>query len=578
MDSVKLQRLKARFDRLNSLYEVSQIIHSTLEPRQALNLILRETVRLMRASSASIVLLNPHSGFLEIEAAHGLSKEAAAVKLRPGEGLTGWVARHGKPARTGNVSEDSRYVMLRPGVRSELAVPLEVAGEIRGVLNVDSDREDAFALEDEQLLQEIARQAANVIHNTWQYEQFRLRARLFESLAGVGQAINSTLTLDEALKVITREACMLMGAKMSSLLMLDQTGEWLELRASHGAGPQYLLKPPLSVEDSLLGVVIRRKKALQVENVQTSSRYQSAAVAREEGLVSLLSVPLVFGARAMGTLSVYTSRPHSFSNEEIQILSALAEFSSIAIDKARLYERIFDLEGQLRRSEKLSVLGLLAAEVAHEIRNPLTVIKMLYHSLDLRFPAGDPRSRDVEIIGNKMDQLNKIIDDVLDLARSNEPCMAEVNLNNLIHDLALLTRHKLTHQRVLLTLKLELELPLIRGDATQLEQAFLNLTLNALEAMPDGGELTISSRLIPSPANSSEQTYASVEFKDNGQGMTAEQRKRAFTSLLSTTKKRGTGLGLAVVRRIVEAHGGRIEADSKRGSGTTVSLLLPAGS
>ena len=117
-------------------------------------------------------------------------------------------------------------------------------------------------------------------------------------------------------------------------------------------------------------------------------------------------MPLLYGGQAIGTLSVYTGQPYSFSNEEIRILSALAELSAIAIEKARLYERVVDVEEQLRQNEKLSALGLLAAEVAHEIRNPLTVLKMLYHSLDLKFPAGDPRAKDARIIDEKIGQLN----------------------------------------------------------------------------------------------------------------------------------------------------------------------------
>src|SRR5205823_14951771 len=162
-------------------------------------------------------------------------------------------------------------------------------------------------------------------------------------------------------------------------------------------------------------------KPLQVENVQLSSRYQSVEIAREEGLVALLSVPLLFAGEAIGALSVYTGQPYSFSNEEIRILSALAELSAIAIEKARLYERVVDVEEQLRRNEKLSALGLLAAEVAHEIRNPLTVMKMLYHSLDLKFPGGDPRAKDAQIMGEKMEHLNRIVEQILDFARTSEP-------------------------------------------------------------------------------------------------------------------------------------------------------------
>ena len=245
--SGELTELKARYDRLNLLYQIGDVIHSTLEPQEALQLILGEAVRVMRASSGSVVLINPTSGFLEIHASRGLPARANELKLRVGEGVTGWVARTGKPARIGDVTRDRRYIMLRRHIRSELAVPLEVNGEVRGVLNVDSDLKNAFSADDQELLEALARPAAKVIHHTWLYEQLRLKARLFETLASVGQAINSTLNLDEALKVITRDACTLMQTKMCSLLMLDESQEWLDLRASWGAADAYIQKPRLSL-------------------------------------------------------------------------------------------------------------------------------------------------------------------------------------------------------------------------------------------------------------------------------------------------------------------------------------------
>jgi len=417
-------------------------------------------------------------------------------------------------------------------------------------------------------LQELAIQAAKVIHNTWLYEQLRLKVMLFESLASVSRTINSTLNLDEALRAITKEACELMRARMCSLMLLDETRAWLDLRASYGAGDAYIKKPRLGAEDSLIGVVVRRKKPLQVANVQADTRYQNVELARREGLVSLLSMPLIFSGQAIGALNVYTARPYNFSNEEIKILGALAELSAIAIEKARLYERIVDVEEQLRQNEKLSALGLLAAEVAHEIRNPLTVMKLLYHSLNLKFDAKDPRSKDAQIIEAKIEHLNKIVEQILDFARTTEPKFAPVNLNDLVDELSLLVRHKLANQGIRLVRDLQSDLPLVLGDAPQLEQAFLNLILNAAEAMPDGGALTIKTSAL-------QTAQVAVAFKDTGTGMTKEQQQRAFKTVLATTKAKGTGIGLAIVGRIIETHHGQIRILSRPGRGTTLRISLP---
>jgi len=569
-----LAELKARYERLRLLHEVSTVIHSTLEPHRALELIVSEAVKVMRATSGSIVIVNPTTGFLEIQASVGLSPDGVNLKLRVGEGITGWVARTGKAARVGDVRTDPRYIRARDHVISELAVPFEIA-EGRGVLNVDSDRADAFTEADEQLLRDLAIQASSVIRNTWLYEQIRIKARWFEALFNVGQTITSTLNLDDALKVITRQACELMSAKMCSLLMLDESREWLDLRASYGAGPAYIKKPRLSVAESALGTVVRRRKPLQIPNVQASSHYQNIEIARRENLISLLSVPLLFRDQTIGALSVYTAQSHSFSNEEVRVLAALAQLSGIAIEKARLYERIVDMEEQLRNNEKLSALGLLAAEVAHEIRNPLTVIKMLFHSLDLQFEADDPRTRDVEVMREKMEHLNKIVEQILDFARSADPTFAPVSVNAVVEDLGLLTRHKLTNQNIELIRKLDAKQPQVMADGTQLEQVFLNLTLNAVEAMPDGGSLTIATRALEA-ADPDSAPRVQIEFRDTGHGMTQAQCDKIFKSLLTTTKRKGAGLGLAIVSRIIQAHHGTIEVKSRKNRGSTFTITLPA--
>jgi len=206
--------------------------------------------------------------------------------------------------------------------------------------------------------------------------------------------------------------------------------------------------------------------------------------------------------------------------------------------------------------------------VAHEIRNPLTVIKMLFHSLNLQFPATDPRTRDVEVMRERIDHLNKSVEQILNFARTAEPELAPAPLNGVIEDLALLVRHKLKNHGIKFVLQLAPELPEVLADAAQLNQALLNLVLNAVEAMPRGGTLTIQT-------GRAAEKQLFVELKDTGTGMTPEQQAGAFRSLLQTTKKRGTGIGLAIVSKIIEAHHGTISVSSAPNSGTAFRILIP---
>jgi signal transduction histidine kinase len=554
--------------RFQLLANVSRVINSSLEPNDVLNLVLREAVSITRATSGSIVLVDPHTQLLEIEVAIGLSPAARRLQLPIGRGVTGRVAKTGQPLRVSDVRADPHYIPVRKDVRSELAVPLVVDDNLIGVLNVDSTRTGAFDADDEELLVALGHQAAQVIHNSWLYATVASRARQLESLFGIAQSIISTHDIAEILQRVTAEACQLMQTRVCSLMLLNPAGDRLELRACHGASAAYLKRPPLSVADSLIGTVVRRRKPIQIHNVQEHGAYQHIELARKDGLVSLLSVPLAFGDTVIGALSVYTSEPYRYSTQDIKILSALANLSALTIQNARLLQKTVAVEEQLRHNERLSTLGLLAAEIAHEIRNPLTVMKMLFHSLDLNFPASDPRARDAEVMSEKMDHLNRIVNRLLTYARSSEPAFELADINDLLADLLLLTRAKLQQQSITLTTQFAAGLPKIRLDRGQIEQACLNLILNAVEAMPTGGKLTITTELRPS-------SFVLITFKDTGPGISASRQEQLFTPFL-TTKTSGTGLGLAIVHKIItEAHRGKIEVQSAPKKGTTFRLLLP---
>jgi signal transduction histidine kinase len=242
----------------------------------------------------------------------------------------------------------------------------------------------------------------------------------------------------------------------------------------------------------------------------------------------------------------------------------------VAIEKGRLLARVVDMEEKLRASERLSALGLLAAEIAHEIRNPLTVMQMLFHALVESLQLDATSQRDAALIGEKMRQMNRILDQVLSFARSSEPTKESVHPQQLFDDVFLLTRHKLQQQGIDVRSTVPEDLPLFHADHEQIEQVLLNLILNAADAMPKGGTLRLSAAVEEIEG----ENFLVLAVRDNGQGMTPDQVANLFAPFL-TYKDSGTGIGLAIVKKIMENHQGKVQVESRIGQGTKFTLLFP---
>jgi signal transduction histidine kinase len=564
--------LQERLEKLQILYGTSSLINATMDPREVISLVLEEAVRIMGATSGSLRMLEPDRKVLRLEVAIGEEQDAlSAVELVVGQGVTGWVALHGEPLLVKDVTQDSRYFPVRENVRSELAVPLIIEDRIIGVLNVDSVHNDAFSQTDLELLVALANQSARVIHNAQLHAQIKRKALELASLFSVGQVIVSSLDLSEVLERITQKAVELMEVKLCSLMLLDESGDELSIRAVHGASESYIRKPNLKVADSLLGRVVREKIPLTVEDVRKNPEFKYSRLASEEGLVSLLSVPMIFQKRVVGLLNVYTARPHRFLAEEIELLTALASQSAIAIENARLYESVVSTEEKIRHSERLLILGEIAAEVAHEVRNPLTVIRMLIHSLHEDFDEQDPRKQDTRVIEQKIAQMGHMVDQILQITSQSEPEFQPLDILEVIDDTLTLTRHRLARQKIEFAKHYGRDLPMIYGDRAQLEQALLNLVLNAAQAMPDGGHLSIRTGL---KRGRGKPDALWVTIEDTGVGVPEGMLKEIFKPFY-TSRSGGIGLGLSIVQRIIKEHRGTIAVQSKVGEGACFTLNLP---
>jgi signal transduction histidine kinase len=231
---------------------------------------------------------------------------------------------------------------------------------------------------------------------------------------------------------------------------------------------------------------------------------------------------------------------------------------------------VFQSEESLRKNDRLTTLGLLAAEIAHEIRNPLTVIKLLYGYLNLDFPEDDPRRKDTRVISEKLDQLEAIVTRVLNFAKAPSNLHSRWAVVELIEDTILLIRLKLAQGKIHLHFQPPNPSPIVDGHKGQLQQVLLNLLLNSMQVMPNGGEITI--RCATEDRNGIPVVH--VDITDTGHGIPEEIRDRVFDSFLSG-RPDGTGLGLAIVERILRSHHGGIAVLATSPRGTTMRVTLP---
>jgi signal transduction histidine kinase len=240
------------------------------------------------------------------------------------------------------------------------------------------------------------------------------------------------------------------------------------------------------------------------------------------------------------------------------------------------------LEREMQQAEKLVVVGQLAAGIAHQIGTPLNVISGSAEYLMMEWGTDRPRPHELEIIVAQTDRITTLIQQLLNFARPARMTMQPVKLNDLLREVVGLTEHQITKERITVRTDLQADLPDIQGDPNQLEQAFLNIVINAWHAMPAGGTLTLRTRRTsaasrPRRAGARIPMGVEVSIADTGVGIPAEHLHRIFDPFFSTKGVgKGTGLGLAITRRILEDHRGTINVSSEVGRGTSFTIWLPA--
>jgi len=552
---------------IDSLYRISSLVSDTDEPKVALDFILKEIFRVLKPSSASISLINPDTKQLELEVSHGLPSDLQNIELALGQGITGWAALHGKALIVPDVRKEPRYIPIRKDIRSEMAVPMEDRGMVIGVVNVDSKTVGAFDTQAHKILKLLTNEASRVVSRLWLIKQLRTKANQLESLVSLGQRLVGELDSEEVLEGLARDGRQLMDCHSCALFLLTPDNKNLKLKTMIGPDGPIQAEGNFPLDHSAMGAAIHRRKQIEVTDLAFTEENDFLNVTQREGLVSLLSTPIIFGEEVIGLLNAYTARKHRFNNDEKKVFATLSGLGAIAIQNARLYSRVFATEESLRRNERLTTLGMLAAEIAHEIRNPLTVIKLLFDSLDLQFDESDARVTDVSVIGEKLNQLEEIVGRVLGFGRNREGMHARYDLNRLTQDTLHLVRLKLHQQKIEIDFRPSSENLYVEVNKGQIQQVMLNLILNATQVMPDGGHIEILTQ--------HEGEYVTFLISDNGPGIPEGIQSNIFESFL-TARVEGTGLGLSISKRILRSHRGDIELADSSSEGTSFRFWIPA--
>lgn len=423
-------------------------------------------------------------------------------------------------------------------------------------------------------------------------EEVNRKTTQLKSLYETGKKISSIISKDELLPWMAKQAAKLLHADLCNYRIRE--GDYLVRGSSTKEGMELMKKDKLKIGESLSGIIAKEKKALIVEDIREDKRYikEHREIAKRLGYISFLGVPMKIGyEEVMGVISVLTKEPRKFTEGDKELLFAFADQATVAIKNAKLFgdlekakrelerwneelekkvgertKELKELHAQLVQSERLAATGRLAGSIAHEINNPLQAIDSFISSVMKR---ADKRT--CKILKLAEEGIDRIADIVKQLLTFHHPETAKIELvdiNHVVKKSISLTKNQLYLSKVKIKEKFSPNLPKVRVSPQQTCQILLNIILNALDAMPNGGNLTIKT--------GKENGFVYIEVSDTGVGIPEELLGRIFEPFFTTkNKEKGTGLGLSISYGIVKACNGDILVRSEVNKGTTVTVRFP---
>jgi len=513
-----------KIEQLLSLQEINKKTSSAMSLKKLFHVISANALRITKASSCMLLLAESDSRFLKVVSQRGYSDtDVKKFRLKIGEGIVGWVAENGIPLLVKDVSEDPRYIEVKKNVKSELAVPLLSEKKVLGVLNVDSCEKDAFNNDDLELLMIFAGHTATLIENVRLYEQVITEKNFAENI--LESSPNGVVTVDcgRSIRSVNRKAEEILCLKRDEIIG-KRVSDVFERNISE-----------------IIDSALNNHKAIENREIERMGK---------NGNVVTLGISSSF-----------------FKSHDTNVTGIIITIQNLT--------EIKKTEELIRRMDRLSSLGQLSAGIAHEVRNPLASINFNVQMLSKRLDKDDKTGDILNDTIKGIDRLKRLVKGMLDFTKPGIPSLKRGVINDVVRDSIALIDAQIKKRNIYLETKLGKDLPEIVFDPVQMQQVFVNLLLNAVEAVHEGGVINVKS-MMGNNFNGNEKQLL-VYIADNGPGISPENLSKVFDPFF-TTKPEGTGLGLSITCKILEQHNALIDVFSEGNRGATFVLRFPVNS
>ncbi|MDY7039910.1 MAG: GAF domain-containing protein [Chloroflexota bacterium] len=565
-----------------TLLDLAQRMTEAPNLDEALDLITSAALRVVPTAQRAVIHTLVEDRLVSQAAAPSRLYTVKSARMKLGRGVAGRVATERRPIYVPDTASEPSFIDTDSGLRSLLVVPLMRRNTVLGTLSAGSTQIAAFTAEDEQALSALAAQTVVALEIA-RLDAQAGRAGELAALNALAAALSSSLDLEHILTLAVEGISHTLGAKVSLLMLAHGSEGQIDARWVVQRSVPFTDPPPALEKCEAIRRVLSTGKALHLTNNPDDEplRNELSRVLSVPCRTALL-VPLVVRERVLGAAAVAERLDEAqFQEDDLALLGSIAASVAMAVENAHLYaevkgvaEELEASQEQLVQSEKLAAMGKLAASVAHEINNPLQAVQSCIYLVAENAEPSDPNTRYLEIARQELNRIASIVQRMLDFYRPGDEGRRPTAVEALLDDVLTLMRKQLEQGHVQVQTAYDPDLPRVMAIADHLKQVFLNIILNALEAMPNGGTLQV--RTGTEQVNDG-QRMVIISFQDTGVGIPESDVDQIFEPFYST-RPDGTGLGLSISYDIVARHGGRIEVESQVGQGSTFTVILPSKS